>query len=152
LRELIPGTERWPHFVANASEQFEARLSLVEVLPSPSIVFAGMEGARLPVPVAHGEGRARFPDGVEPEAVLREGLATLRYVDTGGAPAEYYPENPNGSPLGITGLTNRDGRVTVLMPHPERVFRTVQLSWHPPEWGADSPWLRLFRNARRWVG
>ncbi len=152
LRELIPGTEHWPHFVANASEQFEARLSLVEVLPSPSIVFAGMEGARLPVPVAHGEGRARFPDGVEPEAVLREGLATLRYVDAGGAPAEYYPENPNGSPLGITGLTNRDGRVTVLMPHPERVFRTVQLSWHPPEWGADSPWLRLFRNARRWVG
>ncbi len=152
LRELIPGSEHWPRFVANASEQFEARLSLVEVLPSPSVLFAGMEGARLPVPVAHGEGRAEFPAGTDPQAVLEAGLVTARYVDAAGAPARLYPENPNGSPLGITGLTNRDGRVNILMPHPERVFRSVQFSWRPPEWGEDSPWLRLFRNARRWVG
>jgi phosphoribosylformylglycinamidine synthase len=148
LKELIPGAEHWPRFLRNRSEQFEARLSLVEVVESPSVLLAGMAGSRLPVAVAHGEGRVAFDDG-DPASV--PGVA-LRYVDNRGRFTERYPENPNGSPAGITGLTNRDGRVTIMMPHPERVFRTVQHSWHPPEWGETGPWMRLFRNARKWAG
>ncbi|HSP01044.1 MAG TPA: phosphoribosylformylglycinamidine synthase subunit PurQ, partial [Thioalkalivibrio sp.] len=147
LKELIPGTGHWPRFLRNRSEQFEARLSLVEVGESPSILLQGMAGSRLPVAVAHGEGRAVFESG---DAASAPGVA-LRYVDNRGEVTEHYPENPNGSPAGITGLTNLDGRVTIMMPHPERVFRTVQHSWHPAEWGETGPWLRLFRNARTWT-
>ncbi|HRZ52979.1 MAG TPA: phosphoribosylformylglycinamidine synthase [Candidatus Contendobacter sp.] len=152
LHELIAGTELWPRFVRNRVEQFEARLSLVEVLPSPSLFLRGMEGSRLPIAVAHGEGRAEFRDERGPGAALAAGLVALRFVDHFGQPADAYPANPNGSPGGITGLCSRDGRFTILMPHPERVFRTVQYSWHPDGWGEDGPWLRLFRNARRWLG
>jgi len=152
LREFIPGAELWPGFVRNNSEQFEARFSLVEVAESPSLFLRGMDGSRLPIAVAHGEGRAEFadPDGLT--AAARAGIIALRYVDNYGQPAETYPANPNGSPLGLTGLTTTDGRFTIMMPHPERVFRAVQNSWHPDEWGEDGPWLRLFRNARVWVG
>jgi phosphoribosylformylglycinamidine synthase len=150
LRELIPGADHWPRFVRNRSEQFEARLSLVEVLDSPSILFAGMSGARLPIVVAHGEGRPEFP-GDALSALGDAGLVAARFVDGGGEVAIRYPENPNGSPEGITALTTPDGRVTIMMPHPERVFRAVQHSWHPSDWQEDAPWLRLFRNARVWV-
>ncbi|MBF0624017.1 MAG: phosphoribosylformylglycinamidine synthase [Magnetococcales bacterium] len=146
LRDLIPGAAGWPRFVRNRSEQFEARLVLVEVTASPSILLAGMAGSRLPVACAHGEGRAEFTD---PPAAPP--LTALRFVDSRGHPTERYPANPNGSPGGITGLTTTDGRVTILMPHPERLFRTVQHSWAPPGWGEDGPWLRLFVNARRWL-
>jgi len=148
LKSLIPGAEHWPHFVRNNSEQFEARFSLVEVMDSPSILLAGMQGSRMPIVVAHGEGRAEFKQGS-----LAEGLHTsLRFIDNDGNATETYPLNPNGSPEGITGFTTDDGRATIMMPHPERVFRTVQNSWHPDEWGEDAPWMRLFRNARVWVG
>jgi phosphoribosylformylglycinamidine synthase len=150
LRELIPGADHWPHFVRNRSEQFEARLLMVEVTPSPSILLDGMAGSRLPLVVAHGEGRAEFADPVAQAAA--EPFVTLRYIENDGRIAERYPANPNGSPAGITGLTSSDGRVTIMMPHPERVFRGVQHSWHPGDWGEDGPWLRLFRNARVWVG
>jgi len=143
LKELIPGAAGWPRFERNRSEQFEGRLALVEVLPSPSLLFAGMAGARLPIPVAHGEGRA--VPGREPPVVA------LRFVDAQGRAAERYPANPNGSPGGVTGLTTPDGRFTILMPHPERAFRSVQLSWRPDGWGEDGPWMRIFRNARAWV-
>ncbi|QQS54501.1 MAG: phosphoribosylformylglycinamidine synthase [Candidatus Competibacteraceae bacterium] len=152
LHELIAGTEAWPRFVRNRVEQFEARLSLVEVLPSSSLFLRGMEGSRLPVAVAHGEGRAEFRDAGGADAALAAGVAALRFVDNRGQPAETYPANPNGSPGGIAGLSSRDGRFTILMPHPERLFRTMQYSWHPEGWGEDGPWLRLFRNARRWLG
>jgi len=148
LKELIPGAGHWPHFVRNRSEQFEARFVLVEVEESPSILLAGMAGSRMPIAVAHGEGRAEYRD---PGADLAKGVA-LRYIENSGEVAERYPANPNGSPRGITGLTTEDGRVTIMMPHPERVIRTVQNSWHPDEWGEDGPWMRLFRNARVWVG
>ncbi len=149
LRELIPGTAHWPHFVRNQSEQFEARLILLEVLPSPSLFFTGMEGSRIPVALAHGEGYAEFRDAQQ--LVAAESLVSLRFVDNRGMATERYPYNPNGSPRGITGLTTADGRFTILMPHPERVFRTVQMSWHPDAWGEDSPWMRMFRNARAWL-
>lgn len=151
LRHLIPGAAHWPWFRRNLSEQFEGRLSMVEVLPSPSIFLHEMQGSHLPIAVAHGEGRAVF-HGNSAEAVLKSGLVSLRYVDNHGHASEHYPENPNGSPLGITGLTTADGRFTVMMPHPERLFRTVQCSWHPRDWGKDGPWMRMFRNARVWVG
>jgi len=150
LSELIPGTAHWPHFVRNRSEQFEARLALLEVGHSPSLFFRGMEGSRIPVATAHGEGYAEFRDEVQLAAA--QPLVALRFVDGAGRPAEAYPFNPNGSPQGVTGLTTRDGRYTILMPHPERVFRTVQMSWHPEGWGEDSPWMRMFRNARVWLG
>jgi phosphoribosylformylglycinamidine synthase len=149
LHELIPGTAHWPHFVRNQSEQFEARLVLLEVQQSPSLFFAGMTGSRIPVALAHGEGFAEFSDARHMAAA--EPLVALRFVDHRGA-TERYPYNPNGSPHGITGLTTADGRFTILMPHPERVFRTVQFSWHPEAWGEDSPWMRMFRNARVWLG
>ena len=147
LKELIPGAEAWPRFVRNRSEQFEARVCTVEVTESPSILLAGMVGSRLPVAVAHGEGRTLF-SGDDAQHALVAG----RYVDNHGRVTMTYPLNPNGSPEGVTALTSADGRATILMPHPERVFRTVTHSWHPDDWGEDGPWMRLFRNARAWVG
>jgi phosphoribosylformylglycinamidine synthase len=151
LRELVPGAELWPRFVRNRSEQFEARVCLVEISDSPSILLRGMQGSRLPIAVAHGEGRAEFESDSARAALDASGLVGARYVDHFGQVTSHYPENPNGSPGGITGLCNADGRVTLLMPHPERVFRSVQYSWRPREWAEDAPWLRLFRNARAWV-
>jgi len=151
LRTLIPGTEHWPRFVRNRSEQFEGRLSLVEVLKSPSVLLAGMEGSRMPIAVAHGEGYAEFATPADLQSCSERKLVSLRFVDNHGRPTERYPANPNGSPQGITGITTPDGRVTLTMPHPERVYRTLQNSWHPEEWGEDSPWMRIFRNARVWV-
>jgi phosphoribosylformylglycinamidine synthase len=148
LRELIPGAGSWPRFVKNRSEQFEARLVMVEVLDSPSLFFAGMAGSRMPVPTAHGEGRALF----DSEEARVSAIAALRYVDNRGAPTELYPMNPNGSPGGVTGFTTPDGRFTILMPHPERAFRSVQQSWYPRDSREDSPWMRMFRNARKRVG
>jgi phosphoribosylformylglycinamidine synthase len=149
LHSLIPGAAAWPHFVKNKSEQFEARVAMVEIQPSPSLFFAGMAGSRLPVAVAHGEGYTEFSSNAALDAA--QPLIALRFVDNSGSVTERYPLNPNGSPQGITGLTTDDGRFTILMPHPERVFRTVQHSWHPDWWSEDSPWLRMFRNARSWV-
>jgi phosphoribosylformylglycinamidine synthase len=153
LADLIPGAGHWPRFVRNRSEQFEARLVLVEVQPSASVWFDGMAGSRLPVVTAHGEGLPSFAGVASPETVRSQ--VTLRFVDHRGAPTERYPMNPNGAPGGLTGLTSTDGRFDILMPHPERVFRNVQLSWRPHVWdaaGEDSPWLRMFRNARRRLG
>ena len=146
LKALIPGADNWPHFVRNQSEQFEARFSLVEVMESPSILLQGMAGSRLPIAVAHGEGRVEFRTG-DQQSLHR----ALHYVDHSGSPTETYPLNPNGSPGGLTGFTTADGRATIMMPHPERAFRTVQNSWHPDDWNEDAPWMRLFRNARSWV-
>jgi phosphoribosylformylglycinamidine synthase len=148
LRALIPGAEHWPHFVRNRSEQFEARFAMVEVTASPSLFFAGMAGSLMPIAVSHGEGRVAFRD----PAHAAQAQSTLRYVDHRGAPAETYPLNPNGSPGGLTGFTTADGRFSILMPHPERVFRAAQLSWKPDSMTGASPWLRMFRNARRAVG
>jgi phosphoribosylformylglycinamidine synthase len=150
LKEIIPGAANWPHFERNFSEQYEARLALVEIRKSPSILFAGMEGSRIPIATAHGEGRAVFRDAKSLEAC--QYLVGARYVDNRGKVTEAYPFNPNGSPQGITAVTTPDGRFTILMPHPERVFRTLLLSWHPDGWPEDSPWMRMFRNARAWVG
>ena len=152
LRELIPGTQHWPHFVQNRSERYEGRLVSVKIEKSPSVLFAGMEGSVLPIAVAHGEGRAEFKSQEAAEAANASGLVSARFVDNHHQATEAYPLNPNGSPHGITSLTSEDGRTTILMPHPERVFRTAQLSWAPKDWGEDSPWMRLFRNARNWVG
>ena len=152
LRDLIPGASSWPRFVRNLSEQFEARLALVEVLPSPSLFLAGMAGSRLPIAVAHGEGRIELRAGQSEQTLRDSGIAALRYVDNHGHAASTYPANPKGSAGGLTGFTSTDGRYTILMPHPERSIRTVQFSWHPRAWGEDGPWLRLFRNARRWLG
>ncbi|MCQ4232784.1 phosphoribosylformylglycinamidine synthase [Pseudomonas stutzeri] len=151
LHELIPGTENWPHFVRNRSEQFEARVAMVQVQDSPSILLQGMAGSRMPIAIAHGEGHAEF---ASEEALLQadlSGTVALRYIDNHGKVTERYPANPNGSPRGITGLTSRDGRVTIMMPHPERVVRAVTNSWRPDEWREDGGWMRLFRNARVWV-
>ncbi|WP_411833009.1 phosphoribosylformylglycinamidine synthase [Pseudoxanthomonas mexicana] len=148
LRDIVPGARHWPKFLRNRSEQFEARTALLEVVESPSILFRGMAGSRIPVAVAHGEGRAEFDNAVD-QAAAR---VSLRYVDGDGRIADAYPLNPNGSPDGITGLTSDDGRATILMPHPERTPRAVNLSWAPAGWAEDSPWLRMFRNARVWVG
>jgi phosphoribosylformylglycinamidine synthase len=148
LKALIPGAGAWPLFLRNRSEQYEARLALLEVSDSPSILLHGMIGSRIPVVVAHGEGRVSFDTVADRDAAS----VAFRYLDNSGAVATSYPANPNGSPDGIAGLTSADGRATLLMPHPERVFRSAQMSWHPNEWGEESPWLRLFRNARCWVG
>lgn len=152
LKEIIPGTEQWPHFVQNRSERFEARFSLVEIQESPSIFFKGMEGSHMPIAVSHGEGRAEFKSEDAIANANDSGTVSMRYVDNYGQVTETYPSNPNGSPDGITALTTTDGRVTIMMPHPERVFRTVANSWHPDEWLEDSPWVRMFRNARKFVG
>jgi phosphoribosylformylglycinamidine synthase len=146
LKELIPGAADWPLFLRNRSEQFEARLVMAEITPSPSIFFQDMAGSRMPIATAHGEGRAFWKEG------MPAGLHTcMRYVNNRGEVTESYPYNPSGSPQGITGLTTPDGRFTIVMPHPERVFRTVQMSWAPDRSVEDSPWMRMFRNARRWV-
>ena len=150
LRDLIPGTEAWPRFERNRSEQFEARLVMTRIAPSPSLFLAGMEGSELPTVVAHGEGRAVF-DHRALERAARDRLACLHYLASDGAPAERHPANPNGSDAGVAGATTPDGRVTIMMPHPERTFRAVQHSWHPPGWGEHGPWLRMFVNARRWL-
>lgn len=151
LHELIPGSEFWPHFVRNRSEQFEARVAMVQVQESNSIFLQGMAGSRMPIAIAHGEGHAEF---TSEDALLQadlSGCVALRFVDNHGKVTETYPANPNGSPRGITGLTSRDGRVTIMMPHPERVFRAVQNSWRPDDWNEDAAWMRMFRNARAWV-
>ena len=149
LKEIIPGAENWPAFVKNESEQFEARFSQVKIQESPSILLKDMAGTRIPVAVSHGEGRMDF-GGKSIKSI--KGLVSLCYVDATGKPTEGYPFNPNGTAGGMTGLTTPDGRVTIMMPHPERVFRSVQNSWYPDSWGEDGPWMRLFRNARKWVG
>lgn len=149
LTELIPGSTDWPRFIRNRSEQFESRLVMAELLPSPSIFFTDMVGSLLPVVVAHGEGQVAFPKAkIPPDA----GNVCVRFVDNHYHVTETYPHNPNGSPGGITGITNDSGRVTIMMPHPERLFRTIQHSWHPNEWGEDGPWMKMFDNARVWVG
>jgi phosphoribosylformylglycinamidine synthase len=177
LHSIIPGSGHWPRFVQNRSERFEARLVSVRVERSPSVLFAGMEGSVIPLVTAHGEGYAEFPSAEAAQRCSESGLVCARFIDNKQALAvaqahraagaqsccahvaqddpiytEAYPLNPNGSPLGITALTTTTGRVTILMPHPERVFRTCQLSWHPEGWPEDSPWMRLFRNARAWIG
>ena len=151
LRQLIPGADAWPRFERNRSEQFEGRTVLVEIPDNPSVLLAGMAGARLPVPVAHGEGRVVVTQEAHAR-LAHDRLVAARYVDHYGRPTEVYPRNPNGSTGGITGLTTPDGRFTALMPHPERVVRTVACSWHPPDWGHYGPWFEIFRNARRFVG
>jgi phosphoribosylformylglycinamidine synthase len=155
LAGIIPGAEAWPKFTRNQSEQYEARLVMAEVMASPSIFTQGMTGSQLPIAIAHGEGFANFSQQGNLEALQKQGLAALRFVDHQGSPTETYPMNPNGSPGGLTGVTTLDGRFTVMMPHPERVFRTVQMSWAPKEWlhtpDGASPWMRLFRNARVWA-
>jgi phosphoribosylformylglycinamidine synthase len=148
LKDIIPDAQHWPEFLTNASEQYESRLVTMEVLDSPSMLFTGMAGSRIPVAVAHGEGRVNFPLACSPS----KASAVLRFVDNRGKPTEDFPLNSNGSPGGLAGFTAADGRVTIMMPHPERVFRSVQMSWHPDAWGEDSPWLRMFRNARVWCG
>ena len=151
LQRIIPGADPWPRFARNRSEQYEARLSLVRVEPSPSILLSEMAGSHLPIVVAHGEGRACFAGATDQAALEQSGLVALRFIDNDLKVATEYPMNPNGSPDGITGLCNADGRVTIMMPHPERVFRAAQLSWCPPAWHTDSGWMRLFRNARAWL-
>ncbi|MCP1315033.1 phosphoribosylformylglycinamidine synthase [Halomonas sp. 707D7] len=152
LKPLIPGAENWPEFLRNESEQFEARVAMVRVEKSPSILLSGMEGSTLPIAVAHGEGRAAFRDSAHLRQMQSSSQIALRYIDNYGQVTTRYPANPNGSPSGITGLTTPDGRVTIMMPHPERVTRAVTNSWRPKEWREDGAWLRLFRNARVWLG
>lgn len=154
LHSIIPGAENWPRFVQNQSERFEARVASLLIEKSPSVLFAGMEGSVLPIAVAHGEGFTEFPSADAAAAFNASGLVAARYVDNHHRATEHYPLNPNGSPFGTTAITTRDGRVTLMMPHPERVFRVVQQSYVPPAWRGqeDAPWLRLFRNARTWVG
>jgi phosphoribosylformylglycinamidine synthase len=148
LADIIPGAQAWPRFTTNRSERYEARLSQVEVLPSPSLFFDGMAGSRLPIVVAHGEGYANFAH----RGNRAEVIAAMRFIDHHGQPTEVYPLNPNGSPEGLTAVTTADGRFTAMMPHAERVFRNVQMSWTGGDQGEFSPWLRIWRNARKWVG
>ena len=152
LKDIIPGSDAWPRFVQNKSERFEARFSLVEIQESPSVLFAGMAGSVMPIAVSHGEGRTEFSGDEAIDAANNSGTVSMRYVNNYGDVTETYPANPNGSVDGITSLTTTDGRVTIMMPHPERVFRTVANSWHPDSWGEDSPWVRMFRNARAFIG
>lgn len=152
LKDLIPGADLWPRFVRNESERFEARFSLVEVQKSDSVFLDGMAGSRMPIAVSHGEGRVEVRDTDHLQAIEQSGTVALRFVDNLGNATQQYPNNPNGSPNAITGLTTDDGRVTIMMPHPERVFRTVANSWHPDEWGENSAWMRMFQNARKQLG
>lgn len=151
LKELIPGTAHWPHFVRNQSAQFEARVAMIEVAKSPSLFMAGMAGSRLPIAVSHGEGRAEFKSAELAQATNDSGLVTARFINNYGDIAQTYPANPNGSLHGITGLTSEDGRATIMMPHPERVARAVQNSWRPEDWSEDGGWQRMFYNARKFV-
>jgi phosphoribosylformylglycinamidine synthase len=150
LYQMIPGAAHWPRFVRNKSEQFEARLVMAEILESSSLFLDAMQGSMMPVVVAHGEGRIETRD-CSAAGLLERKLACMRYVDGAGEASEIYPLNPNGSELGLNGFSNDDGRFTIMMPHPERIFRSVQNSWHPPEWGEYGPWMRMFRNARQWI-
>jgi phosphoribosylformylglycinamidine synthase len=152
LKEIIPGSSLWPSFERNLSEKFEARLSMVEIMPSKSILMEGMVGSKLPIVISHGFGRAKFLIDSTLEQLQSSKQSIMRYIDHIGNFTEKYPYNPNGSLGGLTGFCSEDGRVTAMMPHPERVFRSVQMSWFPQEWGAFSPWMRVFRNARVWVG
>jgi phosphoribosylformylglycinamidine synthase len=156
LADIIPGAQAWPRFTTNQSERFEARLTQVEVLDSPSLFFAGLAGLRLPIAVAHGEGFANFSRRGDHAAIVQGGLAAMRFTDHVGQPTEAYPLNPNGSPGGLTAVTTADGRFTAMMPHPERVFRNVQMSWTDLATTggieAPSPWMQLWHNARKWVG
>ncbi|MBL1272500.1 MAG: phosphoribosylformylglycinamidine synthase [Oceanospirillales bacterium] len=152
LHELIPGSEGWPRFVRNQSEQFEARLAMVEVTPSPSAFLEGMAGSRMPIAVAHGEGRVEFSGSASAADLAESERIAFRFVDNRGQATVRYPYNPNGSESGIAGATTRDGRITIMMPHPERVFRAAQHSWRPKDWQEDGSWIRMFRNARRWFG
>ena len=152
VSELIPGCEHWPRFTRNRSEQFEARLSIVRIEPSPSLVLAGMENSLLMIATSHGEGRAEFDSPGQRRKCEAAQLTACRFVDGTGAPTQAYPANPNGSPGGLAGLTSKDGRVTALMPHPERLFRTAQHSWHPSGWGEHGPWMQMFLNARCAIG
>jgi phosphoribosylformylglycinamidine synthase len=171
LHSIIPGSDHWPRFVQNQSERFEARFASLKIEKSPSVLFAGMEGSVIPIAVAHGEGYAEFVDAAAAKRCSDSGLVCARFVDNKQSLAiaqsceaqsakqdkhepiytEQYPLNPNGSPLGMTALTTTTGRVTIMMPHPERVFRSVAMSYHPENWGEDSPWMKLFYNARAWV-
>jgi phosphoribosylformylglycinamidine synthase len=151
LHSIIPGSDHWPRFVQNQSERYEGRFVSVKIEQSPSVLFAGMEGSVIPIAVAHGEGYAEFKDTAAMKRCSDSGLVAARFVDNHYRITEQYPLNPNSSPLGMTALTTTSGRVTIMMPHPERVFRTQAMSWHPPEWGEDSPWMKLFYNARAWV-
>lgn len=151
LAGLIPGAQNWPRFVHNTSGQFEARLVMAEIMPSPSQFLQGMQGSHLPVAVAHAEGRAEFPDGAL-DALLQHEQVSMRFIDNTLQPAEKYPYNPNGSPGGVTAFCNEDGRITIMMPHPERLFRSVQYSWRPKGWGEDGPWMQMFHNARKALG
>lgn len=152
LKDLIPGADLWPRFVRNLSERFEARFSLVKIEKSPSLLFAGMEGSHMPIAVSHGEGRVEFKAADQLAQLEALNLVPVRYIDNFGSVTQQYPANPNGSQNGITAVTSQDGRATIMMPHPERVFRTVSNSWHPDNWGEDSPWMRIFRNARKQLG
>ncbi|MEC9215285.1 MAG: phosphoribosylformylglycinamidine synthase, partial [Pseudomonadota bacterium] len=151
LAPLIPGTDHWPRFARNLSEQYEARLVRVRVEKSASVLFSDMAGSELPIVVAHGEGRAQFAADDSVSNLEASNRVALRYIDNHGETASLFPANPNGSPNGITGICNADGRINIMMPHPERVFRSVQMSWAPSDWPEDSGWMRLFRNARVWV-
>jgi len=148
LAEIIPGTENWPRFVRNKSERFEARAALIRINESNSLWFQGMAGSHMPIAVSHGEGRVEFKTPENLTALQAQNLIVAQYIDNNLNPTEVYPANPNGSAQGITALSNTDGRVAIMMPHPERVFRTVSNSWHPEEWGEDGAWMRVFRNAR----
>jgi len=165
LKSIIPGAATWPRFVQNLSERYEGRYVSVHIEESPSVLLAGMAGSVIPIAVAHGEGRAEFPNDAAARAFSAGGLVAGRFVDhqqsraiaKGATPAvpiftDRYPLNPNGSPYGMTLLTSATGRVTIMMPHPERVFRSACMSWSPPDWPEDSPWMRLFDNARSWAG
>jgi phosphoribosylformylglycinamidine synthase len=152
LHSIIPGSGHWPRFVQNQSERYEGRFVSVKIEQSPSLFFTGMEGSVIPIAVAHGEGYTEFTDSKAAQRCNSSGLVAARFVDNHHQLTEHYPLNPNGSPFGMTALTTTTGRVTIMMPHPERVFRSACMSWVPPEWGEDSPWMKLFYNARAWVG
>jgi len=152
LKDLVPGADHWPRFSENFSGQFESRVIMVEIIDSDSILFDGMQGSRMPVVVAHGEGRAEFSGEDDLSRLKANSQWALRYVDNHGHPTERFPFNPNGSPSGVAGLCAADGRVNIMMPHPERNFRTITNSWHPKDWGEHGPWLRIFQNARKFIG
>ena len=152
LAQIIPGAEHWPRFTTNQSERFEARLSMVEILESPSLFLAGMAGSRLPIAVAHGEGYANFDPAKAGRGNAQTVIQAMRFTDNFGAATTQYPFNPNGSPDGLTAVTTQDGRFTAMMPHPERVFRNIQMSWTSLDKNAHSPWMEIWRNARKWVG
>ena len=146
LKEIIPGSENWPTFERNTSEQFEARFTSVKIQKTNSLFFHDMEDSIMPIAIAHGEGKAQFTNKLNSKNIA------MKYVDYHGDSSQIYPHNPNGSENAVASVCNDSGRVTLMMPHPERVFRSIQNSWHPKEWGERSPWMRMFENARKWVG